>query len=441
MTPNARPDESGHELRPTRVRYRVVALTTLLAMVTYLDRVCISTLAPEIRRDLGLSIVEMGYVFSAFALAYALFEIPTAWWADRAGVRTVLSRIVIWWSIFTVATAAVWNYASLLVARFLFGAGEAGAWPCAARALSRWIPSRERGTVQGIFFAGAHLVGGLTPIVIIALLPILHWRLLFVLFGLVGFVWVAAWLRWFRDDPSEHPAVNRLELSRILAERPPDSPHHAGWAYWGRLLRSRNVIALSVMYISNSCIFYFCITWLPTYLRERHGFDAGTLGFLAGLPLLVSVPSDLFGGVVTDAVSRRFGLRVGRSAVGAVAYTISGVALIAAASSTVPLTAAILIAVATATTMFTLGAAWGACIEVGRNHVAVVGAVMNTAGQIASLLTPLVVAYSVSWFNDWDMPLYLLGGLFLIGSACWLLIDPTKAVFDDDVAGATAPGA
>lgn len=421
----------GPRERPTRVRYQVVTLTTLLAMVTYLDRVCISKLAPDIMRDLDLSIVQMGYVFSSFALAYAFFEIPTAWWADRAGVRAVLSRIVIWWSVLTMATAAAWNFASLIVVRFLFGAGEAGAWPCAARALSRWIPSRERGTVQGIFFAGAHLVGGLTPLLVVALLPFFGWRTIFVLFGLVGFVWVAAWLRWFRDDPTAHAGVNGAERDLILAERPADVAHHVGWAYWGRLLRSRNVIALCIMYASNSSIFYFCITWLPTYLNQRHGFDATTLGVLAGLPLLVSVPSDLFGGIVTDKVSQRFGLRIGRTVVGAVAYAFSGVALIVAAGASTPIVAALLIALATASTMFTLGAAWSTCIEVGRNHVAVVGAVMNTAGQVASLVTPLVVAYSVEWFANWDMPLYLLGVFFLIGAGCWLLIDPARPVFDD----------
>ena len=157
---------------PTRVRYQVVALTVLLAMVTYLDRVCISKLAPDIMRDLGLSKIEMGYVFSAFALAYALFEIPTAWWADRGGTRLVLTRIVLWWSTFTIATAAAVNYATLLLVRFLFGAGEAGAWPCVARTFSRWIPARERGRVQGIFFAGAHLAGGLTPLAVVALQPL-----------------------------------------------------------------------------------------------------------------------------------------------------------------------------------------------------------------------------------------------------------------------------
>ena len=416
---------------PSRVRYRVVALATGLGMITYLDRACIATLAPGIVRDLGLSTIQMGYVFTVFQLAYALFEIPTAWWADRRGTRFVLSRIVLWWSFLTAATGAAFNYPALLAIRFLFGLGEAGAWPCVARTFSRWIPVRERGTVQGVFFAGAHLVGGLTPALVLFLLNFLSWRAIFVCFGVVGLVWVAIWHTWFRNDPSEHPAVNAAELQKIVAERPPDSGHATGWDYWGNLIRSKNMLALCVMYIPNCMIFYFCITWLPTYLRQRHGFDATSLGIFSGLPLIVSMPGDLLGGLVTDRLTARYGLRIGRCGLGAVAYVIAGVALLFAAASPTPLVAATLIALATGMTMFTLGAAWGTVIEVGRNHVGVVGATMNSVGNLAAMLNPLIVAYSVQWFGSWNVPLYLMGSLFLLGACCWALVDPKRPVFGE----------
>jgi len=416
--------------RPTHVRYKVVGLAVLLAMVTYLDRVCISKLAPDIMRDLSLSKVQMSWVFTAFALAYAIFEIPTAWWADRQGTRRVLTRIVVWWSSFTIATAAAFNYASLLVLRFLFGAGEAGAWPCVAKTFSRWIPRRERGTIQGIFFVGAHLAGGLTPLLVVALLHYLHWRTIFVCFGAVGFVWAAVWYWWFRDDPSEHTAVNAAELERIVSERRADGAHTAGREYWQRLLANRNMLALCVMYFPNSFSFYFCITWLPTYLQEKGAFDPTMLGFLAGLPLLLSVVSDLFGGVTTDWVAARFGLRVGRCGVGAAAYLVAGVGLIIAAASANATLSAVMIALATAASMFTLGAAWSTSIEIGRNHAGVVSAAMNTSGQIGSLLCPLIVGYSVEWFANWNLPLYLMGALFLVGVVCWGLVDPQRPVFE-----------
>jgi ACS family glucarate transporter-like MFS transporter len=420
--------------RPTHTRYRVVALVSGLGMITYLDRACVGTLAPGIMRDLGLTTVQMGYVFTVFQLAYAVFEIPTAWWADRRGTRAVLSRIVLWWSALTAATGAAFSYPVLLAIRFLFGAGEAGAWPCVARTFSRWIPRRERGTVQGIFFGCAHLVGGLTPALVLWLLHFLSWRGIFVSFGVVGLVWTAVWLAWFRDDPSEHPGVNAEELRLIVTERPGDCAAAAGLEYWRTLLANRSLVALCVMYMPNSMMFYFCITWLPTYLKNRHGFDATTLGFLSGLPLLVSVPSDLFGGRLSDRLCAKYGMRVGRCYLGAVAYALTSAFLFLAASSSTPIVAAVAIATATGMTMLTLGAAWGTCIEVARNHAGVVGAVMNTSGQVASLLIPLVVGYSVEWFNNWDFPIYMLACMFLVGTVCWLLIDPHKPVFDEHVA-------
>jgi len=424
---------------PTHARYRVVALASGLGMITYLDRACIGTLAPGIIRDLGLTTVQMGYVFTLFQLAYALFEIPTARWADRKGTRSVLSRIVLWWSGLTAATGAAFNYPVLLAIRFLFGVGEAGAWPCVARTFSRWIPQRERGTVQGIFFACAHLVGGLTPALVLWLLRFLSWREIFVCFGGVGLVWTAIWLAWYRDDPSEHPAVNAEELQLIVSERPADCGHAAGLTYWRKLLTNRNVLALSVMYIPNAMIFYFCITWLPSYLRQRHGFDATSLGIFAGLPLMVSVPGDLLGGVVSDRLVARYGLRIGRCGLGCAAYSVAGFALLAAASSSSPVLAATLIAGATGLTMFTLGAAWGTVMDVGRNHVAVVGATMNSAGNLAAMLNPLIVAYSVQWFGNWNLPLYLMGALFLVGAGCWTLVDPARPVFEELPAALGSP--
>ncbi|MES1164410.1 MAG: MFS transporter, partial [Verrucomicrobiota bacterium] len=199
----------------TRVRRKVLAMAVALAAITYLDRVAISVARPNIARDLHLSPTDMGYVFSAFYVAYALFEIPTGWWGDRVGTRRVLTRIVCWWSVFTVLTGTAFSYSSLLAIRFLFGAGEAGAWPNVARTFSRWFPRRERGTAQGVFFMGAHLSGGLTPMLVTVLLVYCDWRFLFAAFGSLGFVWAFVWYRWFRDSPSEHPEVGAVERETI----------------------------------------------------------------------------------------------------------------------------------------------------------------------------------------------------------------------------------
>lgn len=399
-------------------------------MVTYLDRACIATLAPDIMRDLHLTKMQMSWAYSAFTLAYALFEIPTAWWADRRGTRRVLTRIVLWWSAFTMATATAFNFTSLVVLRFLFGLGEAGAWPCVARTFSRWIPLRERGRIQGIFFGGAHLAGGLTPMLALTAASFVGWRWVFVTFGLIGVVWAIAWHRWFRDEPASHPAVNAAENSLIISQRSTQPDHHEGWPYWRRLITHRNTLALCLSYVPNSCAFYFCITWLPTYLKEKHGFSALSLGFFAGLPLIVSVAGDLFGGVATDWGVRRFGLRLGRAGVSGLGNLLAGISMIGAAFAHDPHVAIGLISLAVAATMFTLGATWGTCLDIGGRHVGVVSAAMNTAGQIGSFFCPPLVTAMLAYYGDWNAPVLAIGGLFLLGALCWCVIDPRDRVFE-----------
>lgn len=430
-TQNAAP--ATETVKATRVRYRVVAMAVLLAMVTYLDRACIGTLAPGIMKDLGLSKDQMSLIYSAFALSYALFEIPTAWWADRGGTRRVLARIVLWWSGFTMLTAAAWNFVSMVVTRFLFGMGEAGAWPSVARTFSKWVPRAERGTIQGIFFSGAHLAGGVTPMIVVWLTQSagLGWRTVFLLFGLLGVAWAIGWYSWFRNDPSEHREVNAAELEVIVANREPPGGHHEGWDYWKRLLGHRNTLPLCLMYFPNSYAFYFCITWLPTYLKEKHGLEAMQLGLFAGLPLILSVAGDLFGGVTTDKLTRRFGLRAGRCGVGATAYVLAGSAMIAAALVPHAQLAATLISVAVAASMFTLAASWSTCLDIGGNHAGVVSAAMNTSGALSSVISPLMVTWLLKQFsNNWSLPLFVMGGLFLTGAVCWGFINPHKRVFD-----------
>ncbi len=407
----------------------MVALTVSLGMVTYLDRACIGALAPDISRDLALSKEQMSVVFSAFALAYALFELPTAWWADRRGARRALTRIVLWWSAFTMATGAALNFTSLVVTRFLFGVGEAGAWPCMALTFAQWVPRAARGRVQGLFFGGAHLAGGLTPMLALALGGVFGWRTVFVCFGLTGLVWTTAWLRWFRDDPSQHPGVNPAELALIAAGRGVAGDSPADRFTWRRLLGHRNMLPLCLGYIPNSCAFYFCITWLPTYLAEKHHFKALSLGFFAGLPLLVGIAGDLLGGAATDAAAHRFGLRWGRAGIAGLGNLLAGLAMIGAAFAHDPYLAIGLISLAVGATMFTLGATWATCIDLGGPHVAVVSATMNTAGQIGSVGGPLLVTWLLKLTGDWNTPVLAIGCLFLIGAACWGRIDPRDRVF------------
>jgi MFS family permease len=408
----------------TRARYKVLAIAVLLAGITYLDRVCIGVTAPHIMRELNLSQVQMSWVFSSFTLAYGLFEIPTGWWGDVVGTRRVLARIVTWWSSFTILTGTAFNYPSMLAIRFLFGVGEAGAWPNVARTFSRWFPLRERGTAQGIFFMGAHLAGGLTPLLVTTLLAYFHWRVLFVLFGSIGFVWAIGWYRWFRDDPAEHASVNAAERPNIESGRVAAASHKFDRAAWKQLLANRTVAALCFMYLTQSYGFNFYIYWLPTYLKNVRGFSGLQQGIMAGLPLTLSVLADLLGGITTDWLSRRYGLRVGRATVGGGSLAAAGLFMIGGTFVSNPVLAAVLISLAAASSNFLLGAAWGTCIDLGGRHSGVLSAAMNTSGQVGAFVSPLLVGYVVQHFANWNAPLYLTGALYLAGALCWLWINP-----------------
>lgn len=181
--------------RATRARYWLVVFAVTVAIIQYIDRICIAQAAPHVSADLGLSKEQMGWVFSAFTLAYALFEIPTGYWGDRHGPKRVLIRVVLWWSSFMAATSAAWDWLSLVVTRFLFGAGEAGCFPNLTKAFESWLPSRERIRAQGVMWMSARWGGAVTPYLAFLVLTWVNWRVAFVLFGLFGVVWVVFFAR------------------------------------------------------------------------------------------------------------------------------------------------------------------------------------------------------------------------------------------------------
>ncbi len=365
----------------------------------------------------------MSYVFSAFTLAYAIFEIPTAWWADIAGSRRVLTRIVLWWSAFTMATAAAFSYPTLLLIRFLFGVGEAGAWPNAARVFTRWIPAGERGRVQGLFFAGAHLSGGLTPMLVVYLTTFLQWRSVFLLFGCVGVFWAIGWSWWFRDEPRDHKSVTIEERDFIEATR--DLPAgHAG--SWQSVFGTRSLLPLCTQYFANTYGFYFFITWLPSYLAKAHGMRHSELALFSGLPLVLSAGASLAGGAISDFLSRRFGFRIGRCSVGSAGYAVAAMIMFAGSLVANGRLAGLLIALGGAASMLTLGAAWATAIELGGRNSALLSAVMNTSGQVGGVLSPIVLALIVDHLGNWNAPLQILAGLYVMAAISWLLINPHR---------------
>jgi MFS family permease len=198
-----------------KVRYVVLLMLVLLSVITYLDRICIGVAGADIQKDLGISEQAWGWVLGAFLLSYGIFEIPSGALGDRIGQRKVLTRIVLWWSAFTALTPLARNYYALVATRFLFGAGEAGAYPNASGCICRWFPLAERARAQGLVWGASRLGGALTPLVVVPLKNSLGWQACFWLFGTLGLVWAAVWVSWFRDDPAKHAAVTKAELVEI----------------------------------------------------------------------------------------------------------------------------------------------------------------------------------------------------------------------------------
>jgi ACS family glucarate transporter-like MFS transporter len=411
---------------PTRIRARVLAFAFLLSVVTYLDRICISAAAPSIRKDLNLSILQMGVVFSAFTLAYSLFEIPSGWLGDRQGPRRVLTRIVLWWSAFTMLTGAARGLTSLVAIRFLFGAGEAGAFPNIARSFSRWFPRVERGRANGVMFLGSRIGGMLSAPIALLIVARWGWRASFVVFGLLGLVWAAAWFAWYRDSPEEHSAVNDEERAWIGRDGAQGSGHDA--TPWRALLRSRNLYAICAMYFAFGYGLYFYFTWLPTYLIEVLGFSKFGGGLFASLPFLLAGIADLVGGWLTDAWTRRHGLRAGRCYLGFAAFLTCAGFLFGSTLVASPVVKAVAIAMALASADLALGACWAVPIDIAPDHAGVITGCMNTLGNIGGLIGPMVVGIAVDRWHSWTFPFYVTSLIYASGAIAWLVIDPTKPI-------------
>ena len=418
---------SATSLPATRVRYKVLAFVCSLSVVTYLDRVCISGSAPYISADLGLTPLQMGLAFSAFAVAYALFEVPGGWLGDRIGPRKVITRIVVWWSVFTALTGLVNRLWSLLAVRFLFGAGEAGAYPNATKAFSRWMPRGERGLATGMMWTYARAGGAVSPLLVVFLLGFMGWRTTFWVFGVVGIVWAILFWFWFRDSPQEKKGVNEAELRVIRGGADADlpTPHGPVRVPWLCLLGSGNLWAICWMYFCLSYGWYFYITWLPTYLMSR-----GLSLAYGGMPLAFGAVGCGLGGSLTDYVVKRTGSIKNRRYIGWAGFSLGSLCMLGSVWVKDPLTAVVTIAMASFFGDLTMASCWAVCMDVGDELAGTVSGCMNMWGNLAGFVFPTVTGYLVQTFGRWDVPIIVSSAIFFLGALLWLRIDPTRSVLE-----------
>jgi nitrate/nitrite transporter NarK len=298
--------------------------------------------------------------------------------------------------------------------------GEAGVFPSLTRAFGRWLPVRERGAAFGLTLMAAALGGALTQPLVVALLLHVSWRRAFPIFGSVGLLYAVAWFLWFRDDPRTHRGVNAAEIAAIGVD--PPTAHPA--VPWSALLRSRNLAALCAMYFGAIYGWYFYLTWLPTYLLRARGFDLTAVGWLAALPLLGIATGSLAGGVLSDALTRHLGARVGLRTPGVIGLPLAALSIVAAVLAEDPRTSAYCLAAAAGLAALGVAPGWSVCLAIGGRHAGVVSGAMNTFGNLGGVMSPVVVGWCLTLWGSWEAPLYSVAGFYVFAALCWLGVDP-----------------
>jgi ACS family glucarate transporter-like MFS transporter len=423
-------------MRPTRARYVVIGLCVLVAIITYADRIAISQAQPLLAKELGLTPQQMGWTYFAFFFAYALFEIPGGWMADRWGARKSLTRVVIMWSIFTAATGWAWGFWSLLFIRLFFGMGEAGAFPSVTRAFSDWLPAGERARAQGILWLSARWGGAFTPLLVAGMMSVVSWRTVFEIFGVIGVLWAILFFRWYRDRPEHHPAVNKAEL-KLLEGRTTASTH--GPIPWGPLLRSRSVKLLWAQYMCINFTWPFYITWLPTYLQEARGLPPGQGALLSGMPLFFGGFGCLLAGLMGKRLAARYDIGYARRVMPMIGCTSAAVFLLIFPQIPNPYLAMVILGLASFSNDLLMPSAWATCMDIGGKHAGVVSGSMNMMGNLFAALSAPTVGYILAVTNkNYNILFYIGAGFYLLGTLSWAYIDPRERL-DGAPARATAP--
>lgn len=412
------------------VRYRVLVLTFASALIMYVDRVCISVAAPTIQADLGFDRVTMGWIFSAFSWGYALFQVPGGWAADKYGPRKILAFSMSWWSVFTVVTAAAFSAWAMAAYRFMFGVGQAAGFPTASRSLVRWLPVHQRAFGQGFQHAGSRFGAALTPLIVVAMIGQVGWRAVFYVFGAAGLLWALLWYWYYRDYPEDHPRVGQeeLEILRLSGFEGKSAERKA--VPWAKILRSRNLLLLSMLYFCYGWVLWMYLAWLPTYLVEEREFTLIGMGVGASIPLLAATLTNMLGGWFSDWLARRWNsLRRGRLVISVMGFSIAALGLVPGALASDAVTALACLTVALAGLELTVPVSWAICLDIGGEFSGSVSAFMNTMGNVGGALSSICVAYLVTLFN-WTVPFLLAAVLCIVAALIVTRIDPGQSAVE-----------
>ena len=423
---------SIHERRVFPRRYVVVTATFLLSVLLYVDRACISTAKDAMTGELGLSKDQWSWVLASFAFGYALLQTPSGALADRLGGRAVLAGVVTLWSVFTGLTAMAWNFASLLLVRFLFGAGEAGAFPGMARVVYSWIPVQERGLVKGINFSGSRIGAALAMPLIAALIANVGWKQSFLLLMATGFIWATAWWWWFRDEPENHHGIALAEVEYILRNRQDaDGGAKPKPLRVAALFTSTNLWLMMVQYFGSNFTFFFSLTWLYPYVKEKYQLAAVDAGFYAMIPLLAGAAGNIVSGSLVDAIYRAGQTHLSRRLPAIIGFALAALGMVMSVEQQTALGAVGWLSVAIFGADMTLSPSWSFCIDIGGRHAGAVSGTMNMAGNLGSAATALAFAYLPESSKGNVAFFYTAAGLSGLGCLCWLAANPERKLNDE----------
>jgi ACS family glucarate transporter-like MFS transporter len=428
-------DDFG-QLRPTRVRYQVLAAACSLAVITYIHRVGFGTAAAELKTPLGLSAAQISWLMAAFMVGYGLFEMPWGFLGDRIGVRNILAAIILGGSLLTAGLALVGLlprgpvlvFAALLVLRFLFGAVQAGTFPVISRMMADWMPTTERGSAQGAVWMSSRVGGFIAPLLIVWLFEAMgDWKLPLVLVAGLGLLWCLVFWPWFRNHPEEMPQVNTLERKLIEAGRGVQAAHGHGPVPWAKMARSPSVWALCGMYGFLGFSGNFYLTLLPTYLKNHRLLDSTTMSWLSGLPFGFGVLACFAGGWFSDAVIRRWGKRWGRRIVGGTGLMLAGFAIVLVPWVNHVVLLGFLLILTFVGNDLAMAPAWASAADIGERYTGVLSGAMNMMASFMAAIQALVIGHLFE-MNNLVAPFIILAASYALGTLCWIGVDVRKTL-------------
>ncbi|MBQ3699497.1 MAG: MFS transporter [Prevotella sp.] len=393
----------------------ILTMLVILGMVTFLDRINISVAGSSIMHDLQLSPSQWGWVQSAFILSYGLMQIPMGALGDRFGHRSILSLIVLWWSLFTAFTGLAGGLASLLVIRFMFGIGEAGSSPCSTGVISRWFQKDEVGKAQGYVWAASRMGGALTPFVVIPVMVTVGWRAAFYLLGALGIIWAIVWWLYYRDAT---PSGMTSSTSKTAIP-------------WTALLRAPQFWLICGMYFFYAFGSWFFFSWFPTFMELGRGFDKSELTYAVAVPFVMSMIGNIAGGHLTDRLTQRYGIKIGRKALGSTSLAVSAVCMFLAAFIPGKMAVFVFLSLCFGIFDLMLPSAWALCIDLGKRHAGTLSGAMNTAGNIGGFCCGILFGELVQQSGNYNLPLYMIAVMLIVSAVLFAFINPEKPIISD----------